>query len=220
MARPQTITDEQILETAKACYLEHGPAVSTDVIAGLLGVSPQALLKRYGTRNELMIAALRPPAVAPWVPLAESGPDDRPIAVQLASLLEQVAVYFDDIARQFAVLRWSHIDLAQVMADYKEPPPLVGIRTLAAWLERAALRDLIQPTDFRGTAMMLLSALHGPTMLTDILGLHPTGHTRKEYVHLLVATVLHGLLPQSDEVAPLNRSQHDPHQTPIVTSHS
>ena len=213
MARPQTITDEQILETAKACYLEHGPSVSTDVIAGLLGVSPQALLKRFGTRNDLMIAALRPPAVAPWVPLAESGPDDRPISVQLASLLEQVAVYFDDIALQFAVLRWSHIDLAQLMAGYKEPPPLVGIRTLAAWLERAALRDLIRPTDFRGTALMLLSALHGPTMLTDILGRHPTGHTRKKYVQMLVDTVLQGLLPQSVQVAHLNNSEHALHQT-------
>ena len=201
MARPQTISDQQIIESARACYLEHGPNASTDLIAGQLNVSPQALLKRFGTKNDLMIAALRPPAIAPWVPLAEAGPkfgkDADAVTDQLTLLLEQVAVYFDDLARRMAVLRWSHVDLTALFAGYSEPPPLVSIRTLAGWLERAAAAKLIRTTDFRATAMMLLSALHGPTMLTDILGRHPTGHTRKEYVQILADTTIRGLLPKS-----------------------
>jgi hypothetical protein len=74
-----------------------------------------------------------------------------------------------------------------------EPPPLQDIRALAAWFERAADRQLVRSTDFRVIATMLLSALHGPTMLTDLLGRHPTGHSTTEYVRILVDVVLNGL---------------------------
>ncbi|MCA9035003.1 MAG: TetR/AcrR family transcriptional regulator [Planctomycetaceae bacterium] len=209
MARPQTISNEQIIETARECYLEHGAAVSTDVIAERLGVSAQALLKRFGTKTDLLIAAMRPPARAPWVPVAEAGPDDRPVDKQLAGLLEQIAVYFDDLARRMAVLRWSQIDLAQVISGYSEPPPLVSIRTLAGWLERCSARGLLQTMDYQATSMMLLSALHGPTMLTDILGQHPTGHSRRQYVRLLVRNFLQGLAVTSPSVSshPISRSE-------------
>ena len=67
MARPRTITDEQILGTMRASVLEHGPAVSLDFVAEKLGVTGPALLKRFGSRQKLMIEALKPPEVPTWV---------------------------------------------------------------------------------------------------------------------------------------------------------
>ena len=61
MARPRLITDEQILQTMRASVLEHGPAVSLDLVAEKLKVTGPALLKRFGTRQALMIEALKPP---------------------------------------------------------------------------------------------------------------------------------------------------------------
>ncbi|MEZ6127616.1 MAG: TetR/AcrR family transcriptional regulator [Planctomycetaceae bacterium] len=60
MARPRTISDDQILQTARDCFLEHGPSVATDVIAERLGVSSQALFKRFHSKHELMLAAIAP----------------------------------------------------------------------------------------------------------------------------------------------------------------
>ncbi|HIK90782.1 MAG TPA: TetR/AcrR family transcriptional regulator, partial [Planctomycetes bacterium] len=60
MARPRTISDDQILQTARECFLQHGPSVATDVIADQLGVSPQALFKRFHSKQDLMLAAIAP----------------------------------------------------------------------------------------------------------------------------------------------------------------
>lgn len=197
MARPRTISDEQILDAARACFLEHGPSVSTDVIAEQLGVSSQALFKRFQSKHDLMLAAIAPREQAPWIPLVESGPDSRrPLAEQLTEILTELADFFVDIARRMSVLRWGGVDPGELMARFDEPPPLVDIRVLSGWLERAAARGLIRRIDFRATAMLMLTSMHGPAMLTDMLGRHPTGHSRDEYVTFMVDALLQGMLPR------------------------
>ena len=194
MARPRTISDQQILETALGCFLEHGPGVSTDVIANELGVSPQALFKRFHSKQELMLAAVVPPSQAPWIPLVESGPDDRPLAEQLTEILNEIAVFFVDIARRINVLRWSGVDFKEALARFDEPPPLVDIRVLAGWFKRAYKLGLIRRTDFEATALLVLTSLHGPEMLTDMLNQRPTKHSQREYVDYLVQLLTQGLL--------------------------
>lgn len=193
MGRPQSISDAQILQAAYSCFVEHGPGVATEVIASRLNVTAQALLKRFGSKNALMIAALKPPAIAPWIPLVESGPDERPLRQQLTEILLEVASFFLEIAERITVLRWSGIDPKALLAEYQEPPPLLDIRTLAAWFQRAADRGMLRSADFPAVAMMLLTSLHGPTMLTELIGAHPTGHSTKEYVDQLVDVMLNGL---------------------------
>ena len=48
---------------------------------------PQALFKRFGTKQELLLASVAPCDPAPWLPLVEAGPDDRPLDEQLAEIL-------------------------------------------------------------------------------------------------------------------------------------
>ena len=45
MARPRTITDEQILGTMRSSVLEHGPAVSLDLVAEKLGVTKPSVVR-------------------------------------------------------------------------------------------------------------------------------------------------------------------------------
>jgi len=197
LARPRTISDDQILQTALECFLEHGPSVSTDVIAEKLGVSPQALFKRFNNKHDLMLAAVAPCGDAPWIPSVEAGPDDRPFSDQLSEILHELAEFFVDISRRMSVLRWSNLDPREMMEKHAEPPPLVDLRVLSGWLERAAERGLIRPIDFKATAMMMLTSMHGPAMLTDMLGKHPTGHSRDEYVACMVDILLQGMVPRA-----------------------
>ncbi len=194
MARPRTITDDQILETARHCFLEHGPGVSTDVIAAELGVSSQALFKRFHSKQELMVASIAPCTQAPWIPLVESGPDERPVEEQLHEILSEIAVFFVDIARRINVLRFSGLDPKELFSRFDEPPPLVDIRVLADWFQRAASAGLIRKVDNEATAMLVLTSLHGPEMLSDMLGHRPTKHTQAEYVDFLVNLLTQGLL--------------------------
>ena len=197
MARPRQISDELILETARRCFFEHGPSVSTDVIAKELGVSSQALFKRFSSKRDLMLASMRPPAIPPWTELIADGPDERPFPEQLKAIVNELAKYFEEIARRMSLIRWSGIPMQEVAANYDTPPPIVGIRALADWLQRAHHAGMIRKTDFKASAMSLLGALHAPAFLEDILGQHPTGHTRRQYVSRVVDLFARGLAPES-----------------------
>src|ERR1700704_6691752 len=109
MARPRIVSDERILDATRAAVRLKGPSVSLDTIAARLGISQPALLKRFGTRNKLFIAALKPPEKPPFLPQIDSGPDDRPLQQQLQELLEAMAEFFDEMAPCISALRESGI---------------------------------------------------------------------------------------------------------------
>lgn len=180
--------------------MEHGPSVSTETIASQLGVSAQALLKRFQTKRELLLAAVLPPETASWIPTVEAGPDDRPVGEQLSEIVDQLAEYYVDIARRMSVLQFAGFSPADLKGRYSELPPLRNIRIVASWFERAASRGLVRSTDYKVAAMTVLSALHGPAMLAGFLGKHPTGHSRDEYVSAVVDLILEGInrLPAGD----------------------
>lgn len=199
MARPRQISDELILKTARACFFEHGPAVSTDVIAKELGVSSQALFKRFSSKRDLMLAAVRPEAVAPWVALLTDGPDQRPFIDQLKEIVNELAIYFEEIARRMSLIRWSGIPMEEITGHYETPPPVVEINAMGDWLKQAHQMGLIRKVDFTAIAMSLLSSLHGPAFLEDMLGHHPTGHSRRQYVSRVVDLYSHGLIVNSTD---------------------
>ena len=199
MVRPRTVSDEQILQTACQCFLEHGPSVSTETIASQLGVSPQALLKRFQTKRELLLAAVLPPETASWIPLVEAGPDDRPVRVQLSEIVDRLAEYYVDIARRMSVLQFAGFSPKDLKGRYTELPPVRNIRLVASWFERAASHGLIRQTDYKVAAMTVLSALHGPAMLAGFLGKHPTGHSREDYVSAVVDLILDGLTEHNSD---------------------
>jgi len=198
MARPQTISDQQILETALKCFLEHGPAVSTDVIAGELGVSSQAIFKRFHNKQELLIESVKPCGSPSWVEIIENGPDGRSFQIQLSELLNELAVFFTDIVRRMELLRWSGVAIQEIMQSFDEPPPVRDIRYISSWLERCFEKNLIREVDFDATAMIILTSMHGPAMLREFLGRNATNHSEQEYISLYTRLLMHGLCHSTD----------------------
>ena len=68
MARPKQIDDEALLDSLSATFLELGPGASTQELARRAGVSEGTLFKRFGSKSQLFIRALRlPPLIEqPW----------------------------------------------------------------------------------------------------------------------------------------------------------
>ena len=130
--------------------------------------------------------------------MVEAGPDDRPFDVQLQELLHELAEFFIDVVKRMSVLRWSGVDMKELMKEFYEPPPVKDVRVLADYLRRAYAKGLIRKVDFPATAMLILTSMHGPAMLTEMLGQIPTGQSQEEYISHFVDTLLHGLVDSAN----------------------
>ena len=67
MARPVTISDEQILDAARAVFTEKGPRATTAEIAERAGVSEGILFKRFGNKAGLHRVAMSSDIAGDWI---------------------------------------------------------------------------------------------------------------------------------------------------------
>ena len=67
VARPKSITNEQILGAAQDAFLESGLAATTADIARRAGISEGTIFKRFGSKDDLFLAAMGLEQEPPWV---------------------------------------------------------------------------------------------------------------------------------------------------------
>jgi AcrR family transcriptional regulator len=58
LGRPRTIDNEEILEAARAIFLERGTVATTADVAKRVGISQASIFKRFSTKQELFLAAM------------------------------------------------------------------------------------------------------------------------------------------------------------------
>src|SRR5205814_2139772 len=66
MARPATITDEQILEAARVVFVRDGVNATTKEIAREAGIAEGSIFRRFPTKDALFEAAVLAPTVSAW----------------------------------------------------------------------------------------------------------------------------------------------------------
>jgi AcrR family transcriptional regulator len=194
MARPRLISDEQILATMKASVIERGPNVSLDLVAERLGVSTPAILKRFGTRQELMLSALRPAEHPPWMELAERGPDDRPFGVQLEEVLGAIIEFFAEAMPCMVALRESGIPHEAIWKQ-KPAPPVKGLNLLTAWLQRAHAKGLIATDAIDTSATAILGSMQARCFMAHLSQKPITAEARKTYVSEVTQLFVRALAP-------------------------
>ncbi|MCO4771477.1 MAG: TetR/AcrR family transcriptional regulator [Deltaproteobacteria bacterium] len=161
MARPRTVSDEDMLAAARAVFLEQGGSASTATIAGRLGVSQAALFKRFGTKKDLMVAALAPPATPPFLPLLLAGPDaSRPVDEQLRAIAMACLTFFRQMVPAVMVLNTCGFDPKQLMVEHDVPPPLVAHQAMGEWMAQAMDLELMRRGDPAAVALAFLGTLH------------------------------------------------------------
>lgn len=159
MARPRNTTDAQILEEARACFLEHGAAVSTTLIADRLGISHGVLFQRFGTKEQLLRAALLPSPEQPWMAQVKAGPDDRDVRSQLLELADEISTYLERIVPALTVLRSAGLHVESAAERREDLPPVRARREVAAWFARAIDRGLLRSIQPAHAADLFLGAL-------------------------------------------------------------
>ena len=170
--RPRQFSDDELLQTARRCFLEHGPGVSTGVIAEALGVSQGALFKRFKTKQALMVEALAPIERPAWIDEVEAGPDDRPVPEQLREVVEHIDAFFTQLLPCIAVLKAAGLGPTDAMREQQVPPPVLAHRALSGFFRRLHAQGRAQITNPQSTAMAFLGALHARHMLGHVLGPH------------------------------------------------
>ena len=195
MARPRQVTDEAILETARACVLAQGPGVSLDAVAERLGVSGPALLKRFGSRQALMIAALRPSAMPPWMDVLGEPPTAAPLCEQLHALFERILAFFAQEVPRMSALCESGIPLSAIFDADTAPPPVQGARALADWISRARDLGLVEGEDFETTASAMLGALQGRVFSRHLFKRAWWKRTEREFLSDLATLFSRALAP-------------------------
>ena len=195
MTRPRQVTTEAILDAARACAIERGPNVSLEVIAERVGITPPALLKRFGSREAMMIAALRSTEEPKWVKALAGGPNDAPLDEQLAALFSQILDYFSSEAARMSTLCESRIPFHRIFDAERPPPPVQHTWALAGWLEKACDRGLSRQEDFETVAIGMLGALHARAFLKHFFGRSFWRGSRTAYVAGLANLYARALAP-------------------------
>lgn len=196
MARPRLITDEQILSTTRATVLERGPGVSLDVVAERLGVTAPALLKRFGNRGELMLAALKPPDRPEWIDAFLKGPDGRPLDVQLTEHFARLWDYFQQTLPCISALRESGISHEKIF-DPKTNGPAVAIKAIASWVGQAQERGLVAAEAPESVATAMLGALQVRAFTAHVAKVQFTARSNREYLDDLVHLFTRALAPKA-----------------------
>lgn len=196
MGRQKTVSDWTMLEAARAAIIEHGPQVSTTVIAERLGLSQSALFKRFGTKEELVTAALKIETPA-WLGELDRGPDERPIKDQIRTLADRFCEQIETELPIVMALQQLGINPMKRIAEDEEHPSLEIHRAFVRWLERARAAGRIERFEPALVGTVLLAGLHRVSFSrhVGIAGMPFDDH--EAFVEQLVELICYAIEPAS-----------------------
>ncbi len=201
MARPTTITDEQILEAARALFLDKGLAASTAEIAKAAGVSEGTIFNRFGTKAGLFEAAMglgeQLPEMLKLAELAGRNTVEENLTSFICRFIE---VMREVMPRLHLALTHPSMKAEELLRRHPDPPPLRGLRAIMGYLDAEQRAGRLGNHDPEVAARVFLGAIQSyvffETMgLNERMPLPPATFARG-----LVHTILHGIAPR--EIAP------------------
>lgn len=197
MARPITITDEQILEAARTVFLKDGMNASTVEIAHLAGVSEGSIFRRFTTKDALFRAAIKPPSVPSWVRELDLLSGQGEMRDNLTRIVRAI-IHFAQERIPFAMLGWSHKPSSgSVPPDEEESPVVRDSRRLARFLQQEVERGRLRPCQVEMVARLLL----GPCLnlvLDSVVNKQPlTAEEIDRFTADLIETLWQGIAPRA-----------------------
>src|SRR5262245_12611567 len=159
MGRQKTITDDEVLRIARKIFREQGHTATTREIAQAAGISEAVLYQRFGSKEQLFFAALRPRGPHLEQLLGpEDPPEDAPtylrtVVVRLGELFAEV------VPLVLRVMMHPSFDPAS-LARAQPGGPAVLLEGLAERLASLARRGELALPSAAVTARLLVSLAH------------------------------------------------------------
>lgn len=204
MARPRLITDEQILAATREIVLDHGVQSPLELVSARLGVTAPALLKRFGTRQALLVAALSPDD-ALLEAVFEVPVDDRPLTEQLEGLVARLSRFFAHMFPRLMALRECGVPMKVLDGDTKVPRPVRAVQATQRWLEQARARGLVDSALMETAATAIVGALSTRAISSHLSKRPWSSRSEREYQHELALLFTRALGAESAAPAPAAR---------------
>jgi AcrR family transcriptional regulator len=176
MVRPKKISDEELLEVARDCFLQSGPQVSTQEIANRSGLSQATLFKRFRTKEDLFLAALASKNVFSnvmgFLEWLSQHPRKGEFAPQLEEMLTRLWKILVELIPRILALhnQRSVIPLEKIFKFMKKPPPVRVLDGVTDFVKRAQENGQISPElDASVLAGNLMGAMQGRVFFKGIL---------------------------------------------------
>jgi len=191
MGRRKTISDADLLETARGVFIERGFGASTKEIAQRAGVSEGVLFQRFTTKEDLFFASMIPPAADIDQLLHDSRLEGR-------ELLEKITFAMIDYFRAtlpilLPLMAHPKFRFEEFASRHPDSPMLVLRRELVEFFvreQRAGRMGLVDPG---GAALVLWSTAHAIPFF-ERLGAHE-GRFPDWIVRATVGSIWTGLAP-------------------------
>lgn len=203
MARPVTISDEQILEAARALFTEKGPRATTAEIAERAGVSEGILFKRFGSKAGLHKVAMSSDIAGDWIrrEMRAQAP------LRTKKDFERFIRWQTDVLRNVApvvIMAWSFRDhVGALPADLagRDSAPLVAIRTLGEMLQEEMDAGHLAQRDPQALAQILTGSVWYFVFLELLLGPGARAMSEDEHVQQLARLICADVLPAAPRKA-------------------
>lgn len=196
MGRRKLIEDEQLLDKVRAVVVSEGITVSSRRIAQQVGISSSVLFQRYGSKENLLFAAMTPPAPNLGALIRRRGARTQGLAH-----LQHVAAGLLDYFRQFvAVLaplaNHPAFDYESFRKRQPNSPLEQIIAELTATFEGHRQRGEIDCPDVGMLVLNLIAVAHSLATF-ERMGAH-NGTFSQHIVSELARLLWHGIAPAKD----------------------
>ncbi len=205
MARPIVIRDEDILDAARAVFLERGVRATALDVARRAGISEGSIFKRFHSKFELFEAAMGPagedPPLVDYLPLRVGAEDLEQAlvttAIELAAALRRVL--------PLLMMAWSNPGPhgTPAVLDGDNPMPVRVLAALRDYFAAEQRLGRIADGDPEVLARTFMGALHNRVIFDVLYRVPDSGPEADErFGRQLVGLLMDGAAPKSPARSP------------------
>jgi AcrR family transcriptional regulator len=159
MGRQKTITDDEVLRIARTIFRGQGHTATTREIAQAAGISEAVLYQRFGSKDELFFAAMRPRGPDLEQLLGPKDPAEDALTYLRAVVVRLGEHFADVLPLALRVMMHPSFDPAS-LARARPGGPAVLVEGLAERLAALARREELAMPSAAVTARLLISLAH------------------------------------------------------------
>ncbi len=202
MARPTTIDDGKLLDAAREVFLEKGIAATTAEVAARAGVAQGSIFKRFRTKHELFLAAMRAaPGKQRWTELLERRTAEAGLREALVELGVTVLEFLKGLT-PLIVMAWSNRGEVGIPKDIEagKAGPYRHIPELVAVFEREMRAGRLRKHDAWLVARLFVGAMQSYALFNLVFA-RPLGPpiAPDAYVRGVVDVLWAGIAPPGRE---------------------